>query len=151
MSSEIDLVTLSSEEWREMLASAAVLDLVHGGYYRARPTAILFFCSPENAPDGWPGEFTDGSPDLPRAQVGEVEVAGEVSENLLSVRLIVSNWAAVRAVKQAFDRGEYQGRFQQFVLDQEAALRGRSEDRLWLRAQFERLRSHSRGALISNR
>lgn len=133
-----------------MLASAAVLDLVHGGYFRARPTAILFFCSPENAPLGWLGEFPDGSPELPRALVGEVEVAGEVSENLICVRLVVSNWAAVRAVKQAFDRGDYQGRFQDFVLDQEAALRGRAEDRQWLRAQFERLRAHSRGALIAD-
>jgi len=134
-----------------MLATAAVLDLVHGGYYRARPTAILFFCSPENAPEGWPGEYPDGSPDLPRALVGEVEVAGEVSEKLISVRLVVSNWAAVRAVKQAFDQGEYLGRFQEFVMAQEAALRGRSEDRLWLHAQFDRLRAHSRGALIADR
>lgn len=133
-----------------MLASAAVLDLVHGGYYRARPTAILFFCSPENAPEGWDGEFSDGSPGLPRAQVGQVEVVGEVTEDLISVRLVVSNWAAVRAVKQAFDRGEYRGRFQEFILDQEAALRGRTEDRQWLRQQFERLRAHSRGALIAD-
>ena len=151
MTPEIDLVTLTSEEWREMLATASVLDLVHGGYYRARPTTILFFCSPETAPNGWPGEYPDGSPDLPRALVGEVEVAGEVSENLISVRLVVSNWAAVRAVKQAFDRGEYRERFQEFVMDQEAALRGRAEDRLWLHAQFERLRAHSRGALIADR
>jgi hypothetical protein len=149
VSFEIDQLVLPSEEWREMLASAAVLDLVHGGYYRARPTAILFFSSPENAPEGWPGEFPDGSPELPRALVGEVEVVGEAAENLVRVRLRVSNWAAVRAVKQAFDRGEYRGRFQDFVLDQESALRGRAEDRQWLRVQFDRLRAHSRGALIA--
>jgi hypothetical protein len=131
-----------------MLASAAVLDLVHGGYFRARPTGIQVYCSPENAPPAWPGAFPDGSPELPRALVGQAEVAGEASENLVIVRLVVSNWGAVRAVKQAFERGEYRGRFQDFVLDQEAALRGRPEDRQWLRAQVERLRTHSSGRLI---
>lgn len=131
-----------------MLAAAAVLDLVHGGYFRAQATGIRFFASPENAPEGWSGEFPDGSPELPRALVGEAEVVGEASENEVIVRLRVSNWAAVRAVKQAFDRGDYRGRFQDFVLDQEAALRGRPEDRTWLREQFDRLRAHARGAII---
>jgi hypothetical protein len=150
MSSEIDQAILPSDDWREMLASAAVLDLVHGGYYRARPTSIRFYASPENAPEGWTGGFAEGTPELPRALVGEAEVAGEASENEVIVRLRVSNWTAVRAVKQAFDRGEYRGRFQDFVLDQEAALRGRPEDRTWLRAEFERLRAHARGSLLGN-
>ena len=131
-----------------MLASAAVLDLIHGGYFRARPSGIQVYCSPENAPVGWAGAFPDGSPEVPRALVGQAEVVGEASENLVIVRLVVSNWGAVRAVKQAFERGEYKGRFQQFVLDQEAALRGRPEDREWLHDQVVRLRTHSSGRLI---
>lgn len=131
-----------------MLASAAVLDLVHGGYYRAQPRSIRFYAGPDNAPDGWAGGWTDGSPGLARALVGEAEVLEEASESDLCVRLRVSNWGAVRDVKQAFDRGEYRGRFDAFVMAQEAALRGRAEDREWLRREFARLRSHTRGALI---
>jgi len=64
------------------------------------------------------------------------------------VRLRVSNWAAVRAVKQAYDRGEFRGRFQEYVLAQEEALRGRPEDRAWLRRQVIRLRDHATGRLV---
>jgi len=148
MSDEIDLITLPSEEWREMLASAAVLDLVHGGYYRAQPRSIRFYASPDNAPDDWAGGWPDGSPGLARALVGDAELVEEASESDVLIRLRVSNWAAVRSVKLAFDRGEYSGRFQEFVLAQETALRGRPQDRAWLRSEFRRLRSHTRGTLI---
>lgn len=129
-----------------MLAAAAVLDLVHGGYFRARPTAIQFYAGPENAPEDWLGEFPDEEP--PRVLVGEAEVDAAAQANEITVRLTVSNWAAVRSVKLAWERGEYRDRFERYVLDQEAALRGRPEDRAWLRAQFQRLRRHALGALI---
>jgi hypothetical protein len=147
MDGEIDLVRLPAEEWGEMLAAAAVLDLVHGGYFRARPTGVLFYCSPENQPEGWAQGFPDGSPEMPRALAGEAEVE-ETEAGEVTVRLTVSNWAAVRAVKQAYDRGEFRDRFQEYVMAQEAALRGRSEDRAWLREQFRRLRVHAAGTLV---
>jgi hypothetical protein len=150
MSSEIDQLVLSSEEWREMLASAAVLDLVYGGYYRAQPRSIRFYAGPDNAPEEWAGGWPDGSPGLARALVGEAELLEEASEDDVVIRLRVSNWAAVRDVKLAFDRGEYRGRFEAFVMAQEAALRGRCQDRAWLRREFHRLRSHSRGTLIND-
>ena len=144
----MDLLTVSAEEWAAMLAAASELDLVHGGYFRAREAGILFYAAPDNAPEGWGGAFAEGSPEVPRALVGEAEVAGRDEENGVTVRLRVSNWAAVRAVKQAYDRGEFRGRFQEYVLAQEAALRGRPEDRAWLRRQVLRLRDHATGRLV---
>lgn len=150
--SEIDLVTLSPEEWQEALAAAAELDLIYGGHFRARDAGILFFGSPNNAPEGWTGPFEEGSPEMPRALVGEAEVAGRDEGNEVTVRLRVSNWGAVRDVKQAYDQGEFGrplgDRFQEYVMAQEAALRGRPEDRRWLRRQFTRLRSHAAGKLV---
>jgi hypothetical protein len=148
VSPEIDLVTLPAEEWREMLAAASELDLIHGGYFRARAGAILFYCSPEGAPSGWDQGFPDGSPDVPRAYVGEAEVFEHDDALGVTVRLRVSNWAAARAVKQAYDRGEYRGRFAEFVRAQEEALRGRPAHRAWLSEQFHRLRSHASGKLL---
>jgi hypothetical protein len=148
VTSEIDLVTLPSEEWRDMLAAAAVLDLVHGGYYRARPLAVLFYCGPDNAPEVWDSEFPDGSPEVPRSLVGQAEVAGPAGENEVTVQLTVTNWRAARAVKQAYERGEFRDRFQEYILAQEAALRGRPEHRAWLHRQFQRLRTHANGAVV---
>lgn len=145
---EIDLIALPDGEWREMLAAASELDLVHGGYFRARPRAIFFYAGPDNAPAGWSGPFADGSPEAPRAAVGQAEVIGHKDPDGLTVRLTVSNWRAMRAVKEAYERGEYRGRFEQFVMDQETALRGREEDRAWLRVQFRRLQSHAAGSLV---
>ena len=145
---EVDLVQLPDAEWRRMLSAAAELDLIRGGNYRARPQGILFYCTPENAPVSWEAGFADGSPDLPRGYVGQAEVEGPVGENELVVRLSVSNWTAMRAVKQAWERGEYRGRFEQYVADQETALRGRREDRRWLREQFRRLRAYAGGGLL---
>lgn len=145
---EIDLVTVSPEEWRDALAAAAELDLVHGGYFRARDSRIQFYCSPDNAPEGWSGSFGEGSPETPRALVGEAEVASRDEANGVTVRLRVSNWGAVRSVKQAYDQGEFRGRFHEYVMAQEAALRGRPEDRRWLRKQFARLRGHASGKLV---
>jgi len=149
MHPEIDLITLQGEEWRELLASAAVLDVVHGGYFRARRDAILFFCGPENAPEGWGGGFPEGSPGIPRATVGAAEVVHyEEANDKFTVRLSVSNWAAARDVIRAQERGEYGERHEEFVLAQEAALRGGDPERGWLRRQFERLRRHSDGGLL---
>ena len=131
-----------------MLAAASELDLVHGGYFRARPSLIQFYGSPENAPDGWSDGFPDGSPDTPRALVGQAEAARGENEDEVVVRLTVSNWQAVRDVKRAFERGDYRGRFQEYVMAQESALRGRKADRRWLREQLERLRAHAGGALL---
>jgi hypothetical protein len=148
MSPEIDQLTLPAEDWRSMLAAASELDLVHGGYFRARPAEIQFFAGPDNAPEGWNEKFTDGSPDVPRALVGRAEAAfGEDLDHPV-IRLVVSNWSAMRAVKQAYDRGEYRGRFQDYVLAQEGALRGRAEDRAWLCEQFHRLLAHANGKLV---
>jgi hypothetical protein len=115
--SEIDLIHLTAEEWREILTAAAELDLVRGGYFRLRPDAIQFFCSPENAPEDWTRGYPEGSPELPRAAVGQAEVVRNEGENAygdadVTVRLIVSNWAAMRAVKRAYDTGEYRGRYE---------------------------------------
>jgi hypothetical protein len=148
MEAEADLVRLSFEEWRDLLAAAVELDLVHGGFFRARGEGIQFFAGPEDAPAGWSAPFGEGSPELPRALVGEAEVLERDGENGVTVRLRVSNWSAARAVKEAYDRGEYRGRFQQYVMAQEAALRGRPEDRAWLRRQVERLRDHAAGMLV---
>jgi hypothetical protein len=148
---KLEFVVLPSEEWREMLAAAAVLDLVHGGYFRAQPCSIRFYCGPENAPEGWSARFPDGSPDLPRALVGEAEGMPAEEENQILVRLIVSNWHAMRRVKAAYDRGEFRDGFQEYVLAQESALRGRPEERFWLRAQFDRLRAHATGAVLESR
>ncbi len=145
---EIELLTLRGEEWRKMLAAAAELDLIRGGYYRSRPQGILFFCSPEHSPVGWEAGFADGSPDLPRGYVGQAEVEGVDGENDIVIRLSISNWTAMRSVKQAWERGEYRGRFEQYVMDQETALRGRREDRRWLRDEFRRLRAYASGDLL---
>jgi hypothetical protein len=80
--------------------------------------------------------------------VGEAEVLGVDEADRVMVRLLVSNWGAMRSVKKAFDRGEYRGRFQQYVMDQEGALRGRREDRVWLCEQFHRLLAHAGGKLV---
>lgn len=132
-----------------MRHAAAELDLVRGGYFRARPQSILFYCDPENAPEGWSGPFGEGSPEAPRALIGEAEAEGLDAENQRVVRLVVSNWRAMRGVKDAYDRGEYQGRWTQFLLDQESAFRGRPEEREWLRGRFERLRIHAAGQILS--
>lgn len=145
-----DLLELTDAEWSEIKQAAVELDLIHGGYFRVRTRSILFFCSPENAPEGWSLDFTDGSPELPRAVVGQVEVAGPSGEKHLLVRFRVSNWTAVRDVKTAFQRGDYRGRFQDYVQAQEEALRGRREDREWLLRQFTRLRTHASGALLES-
>jgi hypothetical protein len=147
--SEIDLIELPGEEWREILASASVLDLVHGGYTRARQREVLFYCGPDNAPEGWSGGYPEGSPEHPRAAVGAAEVVHyEEANDQFTIRLTVSNWSAARDVNRAFARGEYGERFQDFVLDQEAALRGGPAERRWLREQFQRLRRHSAGGLL---
>lgn len=146
MEPEIDLETLPAEEWREILASAAELDLVHGGYFRVRPGSLQFFAGPENAPHDWPEPFPDEEP--ARVLVGEAEVQVSDRENEVTVRLAVSNWAAVRGVKQRFQRGEYRDRFAEYVRDQESALRGRPADRQWLREQFRRLRRFACGSLV---
>lgn len=148
MSAEADRIELERDEWDDLLAAAATLDLVHGGYFRARGSTIQFYCCPENAPEGWSDGFPDGSPDLPRALVGEAQATVEPEARRVSVRLLVSNWSAVRAVKQRYDRGEYRGRFERFIQDQESALRGREEDRAWLREQFRRLRGHAAGRIL---
>lgn len=149
MQAEIDLVTLSQEEWMEMRRSAAELDLIHGGYFRARPRSILFYCDPENAPESWRGPFTEGTPEAPRALVGEAEVLDGFPDTV-EVRLVVSNWAAMKAVKDAYDRGEYRGRWSDFVMDQETAFRGREADREWLRVRFARLRGHALGNALGD-
>ena len=130
-----------------MLETAAELDLVRGGYFRARPNSILFFCDPDNAPVGWGGAFGEGTPEAPRALVGEAEVNASAEDDV-EVRLVVSNWGAMKTVKQAYDRGAYRGRWIEFLVDQETAFRGRNEDREWLRRRFERLRAHGRGGLV---
>jgi hypothetical protein len=124
--------TVTPDEWQEALGAAAELDLVHGGYFRVRPTGIQVFAGPDNAPPGWEHGFQDGSPELPRALVGEITVADWEAEDRVTLRLEVTNWAAVRSS----------------LPDAGAALRGRPEDRDWLFAQWERLRSHSRGSLV---
>ncbi len=139
---------ISADHWDEVRAAAAELDLVHGGYYRATDNGIRFFCGPQNCPLGWDLPFTDGSPELPREFVGDITVMGLTGSEGVRLRLTVANWAAVQAVKRAYDRGEYRGRFQEFVQDQEQALRGRLEDRHWLRVQFERLLRYATGALV---
>lgn len=142
---EIDLLTLAPEEWGAMRSAAAELDLVRGGYFRLRGESIFFYCDPDNAPEGWSGEFVD---DPPRALVGEAEVNGANSAGDLEVQLLVSNWDAMREVKQAYDRGDYKGRYFEFLAAQEAAFRGREQDREWLRRQFRRLQSHAAGSLL---
>jgi hypothetical protein len=148
VSEEIDLISIPREEWQEALQSASELDLVHGGYFRVRPSGLLFYCGPDNAPPGWDGPYNDGSPELPRALVGEAEVHGAGGANQVVVRLLVSNWPAMRTVKDAYERGEFRGRYSEFLVAQERAFRGRPEDREWLRAQFSKLRAHAAGALI---
>lgn len=141
--------TLPADEWRELRETARELDLIHAGYFRLRPGSIAVFCGPDNHPDGWDLPFTDGSPDLPRQYVGEFEAQPGDVDGDVTLRLVVANWAAVRAVKSAYDQGLYRGRFGDFVRDQEEALRGRSEDRAWLWQQFELLRRHTQGALLA--
>jgi hypothetical protein len=148
MSEEIDLLELPREEWHEMLRAAAELDLVHGGYFRIRTTGVLFYCDPDDAPPGWSGPYNDGSPGMPRALVGEAEVHGQSGTNAVVVRLLVSNWSAMRVVKDAYERGDFRGRYTEFLVAQESAFRGRPEDREWLRIQFQKLRVHAAGSLI---
>lgn len=130
-----------------MRAAASGLDLIHGGYFRARPASILFYAGPDNAPAGWPYGFPDGAPEAARARVGEAEVVGPEGPNELTVRLTVSNWAALRAVNAA-DPGDHPGSYRERVMAQEAAFRGRTEDRAWLREQFRKLRAHAAGKLV---
>lgn len=130
-----------------MRQAAAELDLVHGGYFRVRPRSVLFYCDPENAPAGWEAPFAEGTPEAPRALVGEAEVR-ESAGSTLEVCLVVSNWGAMKAVKRAYDRGEYRGRWSEFVMDQETAFRGREADREWLRERFARLRAHASGNVL---
>lgn len=149
MQAEVDLVTLPLDEWAEMRRAAAELDLVRGGYFRARPQGVLFYCDPANAPEGWTGGFAEGTPEAPRALVGEAEAVGLEGDDHIVLRLLVSNWQAMRSVKEAYDRGEYRGRWAQFHLDQESAFRGNPEEREWLRTRFERLRQYAAGLLLS--
>lgn len=148
MDPEIDLYRLPTETWKGMREAAVELDLVHGGYFRSRPNAVLFYCDPDTAPDGWTFGFADGSPEMPRALVGTAETSERPDKGEVAVRLTISNWAAVRSVKEAYDRGEFRGRFQEYVLAQEGALRGRPEDRAWLRGQFLKLQAHAAGLLV---
>lgn len=141
------LITLA--EWRSLRAAAAELDLLHGGAFRARGSRIQFFCSPENAPEEWDLGFPDGSPDVPRACVGEAQ-AEALGGGQVRVRLCAANWHALRRVKQAYDQGSYTGRFQEYVRAQQTALRGRPEDMVWLERQFARLRDHASGRLLSD-
>jgi hypothetical protein len=143
-----DTLAVSAAEWRAVRAAAAELDLVHGGYFRLRTAAVAFYCSPENHPAGWDLPFTDGCPETPRQFVGEVEVVTWSESDQVRLRIAVANWAGVQAIKRDYDRGRYQGRFQEYIRDQEEAFRGRSEDREWLRAQFHRLHRHALGALL---
>lgn len=148
MSEGVDLIHLSPDEWQAVKAAAAELDLVHGGYFRTRPNGVLFFCGPENAPPGWSQGFPEGSPDLPRAAVGAAEVVEVGPDDELTIRLRVSNWGAMRDVKHAYDQGAYRGRHEEFIRAQEAALRGRPEERAWLHGQFQRLKSHASGTVL---
>lgn len=143
-----DELVLLPDEWRAIRDAAAELDLIYGGYFRLRPAAIGFYCSPDNHPDGWDVPYTDGSEELPRELVGEAEVATWVEGEPVRLRLAVRNWSGVRAIQKDYDRGRYQGRFPEYVRDQERALRGREEDRDWLRSQFDRLQRHAVGALL---
>ncbi|MBI3909568.1 MAG: hypothetical protein HY320_01380 [Armatimonadetes bacterium] len=143
-----DTWMLPAAEWQALRQAARELDLVYAGYYRLRPTSIAVYCGPHSHPEGWDLPFTDGSPDLPRQYVGEFEAEPGPGDEQVTVRLLVANWAAVQAVKAAYDQGRYRGRFQEFVRDQEIALRGRPEDRVWLREQLRRLRQHVQGALL---
>jgi len=141
--SETDRVYLAAGEWEELLAAAVELDLVRGGYYRAREGVILCYCGPDDPPEGWTHGFAGGSPDLPRALVGQAEVEPGAAPNRTAVRLEVANWAAARAVPRAEGSG-----FPQYVLAQEQALRGTEAERRWLRRAFDRLRHHARGSLL---
>ena len=102
----------------------------------------------ENQPEAWDLPFADGSPETPRQFVGEVEVVTWSESDQVRLRIAVANWAGVQAIKRDYDRGRYQGRFQEYIRDQEAAFRGRTEDRDWLRSQFERLLRHALGSLV---
>ncbi len=142
-----DSITMSSEDWSAVQAAAAELDLIHGGYYRVRTNAIAFYCSPENHPEGWSEPYNDGTPEAPRQCVGEAEATDEGAA-AVRVRFVVTNWAGLLTIKLAYDRGAYRDRFTEYVRDQENAIRGRREDRAWIRAQFDRLRTHVSGALV---
>lgn len=122
-----DVLLLEADEWAAVLDSAATLDLVRGGYYRARGGRILLYCDPENAPAGWQWGFADGSPELPRALVGVAEAAepGPV----VQVTLRVENWAALRAGGTE-------------------SLAGGPAEREWLRRRFALLRAHAAGTLV---
>src|SRR4051812_20196525 len=120
-----DTLIVSALEWRAIRGAAAELDLIHGGYFRLRPAAVAFYCSPENHPAGWDLPYTDGSPEMPREFVGEVEVVTWCESDQVRPRIAVANWAGVQAIKREYDRGRYQNRFHQYIRDQEAAFRGR--------------------------
>jgi hypothetical protein len=148
MQPEVDLVTMTEAEWDDLRAAAAGLDLVRGGCYRVRGETIQFYASPENAPPGWQGGFDEGIPEAPRGLAGKVERIEPHDGSGALLRLTVENWGAARAISEADRAGDYGGDHTRFVLDQEAALRGRPEERAWLRAQFERLRAHTAGDLL---
>src|SRR5205823_5379826 len=128
-------------------SAAAELDLIHGGYYRLRPGAIAFYCSPENHPLGWDLPYRDGTPEAPRQLVGEVD-AEEDEGGQVSLAVRVANWIAAQAVQRDYDAGRYRDRYPDYVRDQERALHGRPEDAHWIEAQLDRLRRHAAGELI---
>jgi hypothetical protein len=150
MDSEPETLTLEYDEWRDLLAAASVLDLIHGGYFRARPREIEFYCGPENAPSGWrPGSAEDEGPET-RVTVGVAELVGPIGADGVEIRLRVTNWSALRELRAALARGAYLNRPEQFTRDEEAALRGRPEEWDWLRLQFRKLRDHAAGSILTN-
>jgi hypothetical protein len=148
MDSEPDTLTLHYDEWRDLLAAASVLDLMHGGYFRARTREIEFYCGPENAPPGWRFGFAGSNPEQARAAVGVAELLRPLGADGVEIRLRVANWNALREVHSARSRGEYQDRPEELARDEEEALRGRPEEWEWLRRQFRKLREHAAGSLL---
>jgi hypothetical protein len=86
---------------------------------------------------------------VPREYVGQAEVVTRDDEGRVRLRVSVANWAGAQAVQRAYDRGQYRGRFPDYVRDQERALQGRPEDHRWLLEQLARLRRHAAGALVT--
>ena len=150
MDSDPDILTLHYEEWRELLAAASVLDLIHGGYFRARIREIEFYCGPENAPPGWRSGFGEGTPESARAAVGVAELVRPIGTEGVEIRLRVANWSALREIHSARSRGEYRDRPEQLSRDEEEALRGRPEEWEWLRRRFRTLREHAAGSLLGS-
>lgn len=148
MANDANTLVLEYAEWQELVAAAATLDLVHGGYFRARLREIEFYCGPDNAPIGWRSGFTQGTPENARAVVGIAELVQPVVEDAVQVRLRITNWSALGEIAAAKARGEYEDRTEQFVEDENAALRGRPVEWEWLRRQFRKLREQASGSFL---